>query len=48
MDQLAWTKKEDFAPNEVQGLGINIDLLYWFGISEDYDSYLNTFKKYFA
>jgi len=36
MDQLAWSKAEDFEAGEVEGLGWNIDLLYWFGISEDY------------
>lgn len=48
MDQLAWSKGEDFEEGVVEGLGWNIDLLYWFGISEDYDSYLETFKTQFA
>lgn len=48
MDQMAWTKAEDFDANEIEGLGVNIDLLYWFGISEDYDSYLKIFQTKFA
>ena len=48
MDQLAWTAQEDFVPGEVEGLGWNTDLLVWLGISEDYDSYLETFKTQFA
>ena len=48
MDQLAWTKEEDFVPNEIEGLGWNIDLLYWFNISEDYDSHVTTFRDKFA
>ena len=46
LNQLAWSADEDFADGTALFGTINIDILYWLGINEDYHWYIEYLKKW--
>ena len=46
MNQFAWAKNEDYTTGRIPILGINIDLLYWFGFNRNIDDYWLVIKLF--
>jgi len=46
MNQFAWAKNEDFTTGRVPILGINLDLLYWFGFDRNIEDYYEIMREF--